>query len=214
MILRDHFRADFANAFQLGGKIDKLLPVDDLFDNFFPNSFDLAQIAAACREDLFRRFENLEQLAQPHRPHRRKHVQRNAGFRGVHMVDAGDPANGLNESVPLERNLVVVRSPRRAALRRRAGSRWTRRRPRHRRPPPPDVTAKHLHRFTDYLEFAAFLSRLLIVPGVELQTSLDKHRASFLQILAGDFRRASPKGHVNKGDFFAFFPVVRACTGD
>ena len=65
-----------------------------------------------------------------------------------------------------------------------------------------------MHRFADYLELAALLARLFIVPRVELQTALDKNRASFFQILARHFRRASPKGDVDKGDFFALFPVV------
>ena len=86
-LLRNHLRAEFANAFQFRGKIDELLPVYDLFGNFVADSFDLAQIAPRAPRIRSRCFENFEQLAQPHRPHRRQHVERDAGFGGVHDCD-------------------------------------------------------------------------------------------------------------------------------
>ena len=94
---RDHFHAEIRECVaSSAGRSTQLLPVHDLLDNFIPNPIDLAQIAAARAEDLLRCFENLEQLAQPHRAHRREHVQRDARFRGVHIH--ARPEIGLHES--------------------------------------------------------------------------------------------------------------------
>jgi hypothetical protein len=80
----DDLRAKFADALQLRGKIDECLPINDLVGNVVADPLDRAQCIATRDENPLGRFENLQEPAQTHRPHGRKHVQRDAGFGGGH----------------------------------------------------------------------------------------------------------------------------------
>src|SRR5207253_8842636 len=70
-------------------------------------------------------------------------------------------------------------------------------------------TSQHLHRFADHLELAPLLSRLFVVPGIELEPALNKNRPPFFQIFTGDFRRAPPEGDNHKRDLLAFLAVLQ-----
>src|SRR4029077_5142014 len=117
-------------------------------------------------------------------------------------------------ALSLERNLVVVRL-RRATLGRRCTARTgaARSRTAARKLFPAAFVAttatartspQHLHHFADDLELAAFLARLLVVPGIQLKRAFDKNRPAFLEVFAGYFRRATPERDVNESDFFTF----------
>ena len=85
-LLCDHRRAEFADAIELGRKIDNRFPVCDLICNFVSDSFRCSKLAALRGQNSLGFCENFQQFSQPHRPHGRQHVQRDAGFSGVHWL--------------------------------------------------------------------------------------------------------------------------------
>src|SRR5438046_9524835 len=70
-------------------------------------------------------------------------------------------------------------------------------------------TSEHLHRFADYLQLAPLLSRLFVVPGIELEPALNKNRPPFFQIFTGNFRRPSPESDLHKSDLLAFLACLQ-----
>jgi hypothetical protein len=104
---RNNLSAELADALKFRRKINYALPTRDLIGDFRTNSFHRTQGRAASGQNPLRSFENLEQLAQPHGSHRRKHVQRDACLCGVHLTSAEKAAQ--NGARRLEWNLVVVR---------------------------------------------------------------------------------------------------------
>ena len=81
---RDDVRAKFADALQLRRQIHDGFPADNLIRDVVADSFDSAQGISLRRENALGRLENFQELAQPHRPHRREHVERDARFGGGH----------------------------------------------------------------------------------------------------------------------------------
>ena len=53
-----------------------------------------------------------------------------------------------------------------------------------------------------------FLTRLFVIPGVELEAAFDENRAALFQILTRDFGGAAPESHIDEGDFFALLAVI------
>src|SRR5438128_457635 len=82
--LRDHCRAKFTDAIQLRRKIDNRFPPCNLVSNFVPNPLHCAKFTALRSQHALRLTEDFEQLAQPNRPDRRKHVEYDTSFRGIH----------------------------------------------------------------------------------------------------------------------------------
>lgn len=82
----DHRCAKLPDAFKLRRQIDNLFPSDNLIRDFIPDSFDSAQFVSSRRENAVGRGKNFQEPAQSHRPHRRKHIQRDAGFGGGHRL--------------------------------------------------------------------------------------------------------------------------------
>src|SRR5436305_2846387 len=70
------------------------------------------------------------------------------------------------------------------------------------------ATADQLHAFGDNATLAAFLSRLFVIPGIELQPAFDEDGTAFLQIFADDLRRAAPERYIDKGGFLALLPRI------
>jgi len=56
-----------------------------------------------------------------------------------------------------------------------------------------------------HIQFTAFLT-VIRFPGAELETPLQKHRTTFVQIFRTVFALLSPDGDIDKADFF--FPIV------
>ena len=186
----NHFRAELADAFQFGGKIDRVFPIRDLLRHVVADSLDGAQLAALRRQNPLRRFKNFEQLAQTHRPHLREHVERDAGFGAVHMAAAEADDLSLGEDSREEIRTESRRRPARPArtFGRRSITRSTAR-TRARRliaflrsatTAAATAGAENLHVVRHDLELAALLTGLFVVPGIELQPSLDEDRAAFL----------------------------------
>src|SRR5437870_1741897 len=83
----DDIRAELANAFKLRRQVDHIFPLDDLISQVVADSFDCTQGITPGGEDTIGSFKNFQELAQPYRSHRRKHVQRNTGFGGSHREE-------------------------------------------------------------------------------------------------------------------------------
>jgi hypothetical protein len=66
---RNDTRPELPNALQLRRQIDLRFPINDLFRDVRPDSIDLAQLIALRLQHILRRTENLQEFAQPHRPH-------------------------------------------------------------------------------------------------------------------------------------------------
>ena len=76
--------------------------------------------------------------------------------------------------------------------------------------------AQQLKIFTDNAQPGTLLSRLFVVPGVQLETAFDKHRASLFQILSGHLCLSRPQRYVDECGlflFFAIFPGVNSVNG-
>ena len=77
------------------------------------------------------------------------------------------------------------------------------------------VAGEELEGLANHLEFAAFLTGGLVVPGVEVESALDVDRATFGEVLLDGFRLAAPEGDVDKGGFLLLaFLVIRPCAVD
>src|ERR1700688_2314660 len=85
----DNIGAELANSFKLRREIHHIFPLDDLIGHIVADSFDCAQGITPGGEDTIGSFKNFQELAQPYRSHRRKHVQRNTGFGGSHRLVFG-----------------------------------------------------------------------------------------------------------------------------
>jgi hypothetical protein len=83
---RDDFRAKVPNALQLSRKVNLALPARNLLRHLSADSIHCAQSSTTSSKNPFRCLERLQQLAQPHRSHSGHHIQRDAGFRGVHRL--------------------------------------------------------------------------------------------------------------------------------
>src|SRR5262245_57562759 len=68
--------------------------------------------------------------------------------------------------------------------------------------------SEKLHILGHYAQARSLLPSLLVVPSIHLQPTFDENRSAFFQILAGDLRRSSPQGDVDKCDFLAFLAAV------
>src|SRR5438552_11801535 len=77
-------RSELANAFKLRREIDHIFPLDDLIRHIVTDPFNCAQGVTRSGEDTIGSFKDFQEFAQPYRPHRWKHVQRNAGFGRSH----------------------------------------------------------------------------------------------------------------------------------
>src|SRR5207249_995455 len=97
--LRDDCRAKIANTSKLGGKINSRFPCADLICDFIADSVNLAKLAASRGEDLLRLLKNLQQFPQPHWPHSRQHIERDASLGRIHFVEALVPSACLLRSV-------------------------------------------------------------------------------------------------------------------
>ena len=84
-MLRDDSRTEISNPFKLRSKIDSRFPLGNLVRYLIADSFDLTKVSAFCRKDLLRFLKNFQQFAQPHRPHGRQHIERDAGVSRVHV---------------------------------------------------------------------------------------------------------------------------------
>jgi hypothetical protein len=49
---------------------------------------------------------------------------------------------------------------------------------------------------------------LFIVPGIELETSFDKHWPALFEILSSDFGQPSPQDYIDIGDLFPAFAIL------
>ena len=107
----DDLGAEVADALQLGRQVDCAFPIRDLLGDVVPDAVDRPQLAPLRRQDPLRRFEDLEQLAQTHRPHARDHVERDAGLGAVHGMQPKFRGFSLGamRAARSERNVVVVR---------------------------------------------------------------------------------------------------------
>jgi hypothetical protein len=68
--------------------------------------------------------------------------------------------------------------------------------------------AEQLQVLADNLEFGAFLAGLFVVPGVQLEVTLNEGRITLLEILLGYFRRASPERNIHEGCFLFLLALV------
>jgi len=57
-----------------------------LIGDFAANPLNFSELSPFRGQDVLRFFENLQELAQPHRPDGRQHVERDARFDGVHEI--------------------------------------------------------------------------------------------------------------------------------
>ena len=77
--------------------------------------------------------------------------------------------------------------------------------------------AEELHQFGHDAEFLFLLAGGFVVPLVQLQPALDKHGATFAEVLAHVFRRAPEHIHIHKRHFFLLLARFRfpfAIDGD
>src|SRR4051794_36165872 len=66
-----------------------------------------------------------------------------------------------------------------------------------------------LKTFHDHAELAAFLTGLLIVPLVELQTAFHEQRAALFHVLRERFSLPAKSVHIHKGHFFLLLARFR-----
>src|SRR5271166_3936770 len=69
--------------------------------------------------------------------------------------------------------------------------------------------SQQLHRFSDYPQARSLLAGLLVVPGVKLESPLDKNRFPFFEVFAADLCQARPERYIDKGNFLLFFAIIR-----
>src|SRR5580704_13330099 len=62
--------------------------------------------------------------------------------------------------------------------------------------------SQQLHRFSDYPQARSLLAGLLVVPGVKLESPLDKNRFPFFEVFAADLCQARPERYIDKGNLF------------
>ena len=190
-----------------------------------PMPSTVAQLAPLRRQNPLRRFENLEQLAQPHRPHPRDHVERDAGLGAVHGMQpkfrgfslgarfARSDQNGISSSSGWLAGAFFggaeLRPP---PLGRERGASSPSSGP----PPPPAPRGEpsNCTLSADDLELVPLLAGGFVFPGIELEAAFDEDGPAFLEIFAGDFRRPSPNGDVDESDFFAFLAVLAGVVRD
>src|SRR4051794_26838759 len=77
-------RAEFFYALQFSRQINNRLPTRDLIRHLTADPLHRAKLSPFRRKNSLWSFKNLEQLAQTHRPDGRQHVERDAGFSGIH----------------------------------------------------------------------------------------------------------------------------------
>src|ERR1044071_968667 len=129
-------------------------------------------------------------------------------------ITAGSiPRQQIRPGKVLKRYLVVIRLGRRGALRwrgasARAAGPTARSLLRLLTTAAAGTATEHLHHLADHFEFTPLLARLLVIPGIELEPAFDENRAAFLEIFARHLGSATPKGHVDKGDFFTLLAVI------
>jgi len=76
---------------------------------------------------------------------------------------------------------------------------------------------EELEALADHTQLAALLTGGLVLPAVELKTTLDVDRAALLAVLASDLCLTPPKRHVNVGGLLALLSTlggVNAIHGD
>src|SRR5436190_17014314 len=76
----DDICAELANTLKLARQINNIFPMNDLIRDVVSDSFNCAQGVPPRSQNAIGRFKNFQELAQPNRPHGRKHVQRDASF--------------------------------------------------------------------------------------------------------------------------------------
>lgn len=70
------------------------------------------------------------------------------------------------------------------------------------------LAIKKLHDLANHPKTAALLSRLLVFPGIHLETAFNENRTAFGEVLTGKFGKPGPENHVHISDFFTFLSVV------
>lgn len=72
---------------------------------------------------------------------------------------------------------------------------------------PLTATTQKLKIFGNDTDTTAALTRLLILPGILLQTPLDEHGTPLREILSGDFPRTTPASHIEERRLLAALPI-------
>jgi hypothetical protein len=62
--------------------------------------------------------------------------------------------------------------------------------------------------FSDDPEFGPFLAGLSVLPGIELKSPFNEHRAPFTQVLLRDLGKPIPEDHVNEDGFLMLLAIL------